>query len=329
MPLAVITDSSFPDMEPERAAMTAAGCRFAGNHQTPAADLPALVADADVVITQFARLDATVVDAMKKARAIVRYGIGVDNVDLEAAKAKGIAVCNVPDYCIDEVADQALASILDTTRRLSRCSAVIKGGEWRLPVAIGEMRALRDTVVGVVGFGRIGRAVIQRLRAFGGTVLVHDPFAKEADIVAAGCAPRALPALLAESDLVTLHCPSSATTRKLINAASIATMKRGALLVNVGRGDLVDTDALVAALQSGRLGAAALDVCDPEPVPAGHPLLALPNLTITPHVASCSPRAVQALRDGVIARALRAVRGEALVDVVNGVPAQAARKAAP
>jgi D-3-phosphoglycerate dehydrogenase len=326
MSLVVITDYTFADVEVERAALAPLGCRLEAQRCKNPEELIALTAEADVVITQFARIDAEVIAGMKRARAIVRYGIGVDNVDLAAAKAKGIPVCNVPDYCIDEVADHALALVLDLCRRVSQTSTVIKCGEWRLPVGAPEMKALRDLTTGVVGFGRIGREVARRLVAFKGRVLVHDPFAKAEDIAAAGCVPATLDALLRESDLVTLHCPSTAQTRKLINAASLATMKTGALLVNVGRGDLVDPGALTEALRSGRIAAAGLDVWDPEPIPEDHAILAMPQVVITPHVASVSVRAVRALREGVCAAAARALRREPAINVVNGVAAVAAAR---
>ncbi|HYE08295.1 MAG TPA: C-terminal binding protein [Planctomycetota bacterium] len=319
MPLAVITDHTFAEVDLERAAIEAAGARCESRKQASGAELVALVAEADAVITQFARIDATVIGAMKRCRVIARYGIGVDNVDLDAAKARGIPVCNVPDYCIDEVADHALSMALSLTRRLGENSAAIRAGEWRLAVPVTAMSAMATLTVGVVGFGRIGREVAARLRAFKAKVLVHDPFAPAAAIVAAGCVPATLDELLAQSDLLTLHCPSMPSTRKLLNAGTLARCKRGVLIVNVGRGDLIDTPALVAALEGGRVGAAALDVADTEPLPAGHALARLPQVLMTSHIASVSPRAVQALREGTVAAAVRALTGKPAVNVVNGV----------
>jgi phosphoglycerate dehydrogenase-like enzyme len=175
--------------------------------------------------------------------------------------------------------------------------------------------------VGVVGFGRIGREVVHRVRAFRGRVLVFDPLVSAAEIDREGATPVAsLDALLPECDLLTLHCPSTARTRRMIDAAALAKMKRGALLVNVARGDVVDTPALVAALESGQLAGAALDVCDPEPIPPGHLLLRLSNVIVTPHVASASCRAVRRLREEATGTVVRALRGEPLPNVMNGVP---------
>ncbi len=212
----------------------------------------AAVAGADV-ITQFAKINSNVIAAMSRARAIVRYGIGVDNVDLDAARVRGVPVSNIPDYCIDEVADHTLAFILGLTRQVVTHTADLRSGQWRLAVPVAGMRALREQTVGVVGFGRIGREVVGRLRAFKCRLLVHDPVVPAIDIETAGAEPVSLDTLLASSDIVSLHCPSSPATRRLVRAETLARMRRGALLVNVARGDLVDTAALVDALQDGQL----------------------------------------------------------------------------
>jgi D-3-phosphoglycerate dehydrogenase len=317
----VVTDYSFPDLALETAVLAQGDCDIVGHHCSNEAELIAAVENADAVITQFAKINANVIGAMTRARAIVRYGIGVDNVDLDAARAHGLPVSNIPDYCIDEVADHTLAFILGLTRQVVTHTADLRAGQWRLATPVTGMRVLRQQTVGVVGFGRIGREVVSRLRAFKCRVLVHDPVVAAADIAALGAEASPLDALLAESDIVSLHCPSSAATRRMIRAETLARMKQGALLVNVARGDLVDTAALVQALQSGQLGAAALDVFDPEPLPVDHVLRSLPNLVIAPHIASVSPTAVKALREGAATRALAAARGQLPANIVNGVSA--------
>ena len=320
-PTIVVTDYKFPDLALEQAAAEHAGCVLIGHHCESEEELKAAVADADAVITQFARLSAPVVAAMTRARAIVRYGIGVDNVDLDAARQHGIPVANIPDYCIDEVADHTLSFILAMTRQVVTHTADLRAGHWRLAVPVSGMKVLRDQTVGLVGFGRIGREVAARLLAFKCRVLVYDPMVPEAEIQRLGALSVPLTQLLAESDIVSLHCPSTPATRHIIGPAALAAMKPGALLVNVARGDLVDTNALLDALQSGHLGAAALDVFDPEPLPLAHALRTLPNVVIAPHIASVSVTAVQALRQGAIARAVAAVRGQLPDNVVNQITA--------
>jgi D-3-phosphoglycerate dehydrogenase len=320
MPKVIVTDHTFDPLDVERAALQPLGGVLEAHQCKTVEQLLPLVAEADAVLTQFAPVNARVIAGMSRARVIVRYGIGVDNVDLDAARECGIPVCNVPDFCIDEVADHTLALMLAATRSVVSNCLHQRGGHWGLGVPLTAMRTLRESVVGVVGFGRIGRAVVRRLLAFGGRVLVYDPAVNPADIRQGGATPApSLDVLLAESDLLTLHCPSTATTRRMLNADTLGRMKRGAILVNLGRGDLVDTAALVAALESGHLAGAVLDVFHPEPLPPDHPLLRMPNVIVSSHIASASPRAARQLRQDATAAVLCALRGEALPNVVNGV----------
>ncbi len=320
-----VTDYTFPSLDVEAAILEPLGCEIAAlRERRPPSELVPLVADAEAVLTQFAPVNAEVVAAMGRARVIVRYGVGVDNVDLEAARAKGIPVCNVPDYCIDEVADHALAFILAATRNVEPNSRGVKAGNWKLAVPLAAMRALKGLAVGVVGCGRIGREVIRRLLPFKARLLAFDPVLPPAEVQALGAEPVSFERLLAESDVVTLHCPSTPRTRRMMNGDAFGRMKPAALLVNLARGDLVDTAALVEALRSGRLGGAALDVCDPEPIPPDHPLLRMDNVVLASHVASASVQAARTLRETAALTVARALRGEPLTNVVNGVTGPAA-----
>ncbi len=315
-----VTDYTFDSLDVEKAALEPLGCQVVGQKTgKDPAQLAALVKDADFVITQFAPVNAAVIGAMQKARIIVRYGIGVDNVDLKAAADKGIPVCNVPDYCIDEVADHALAMILDLTRRITSNALKVRSGGWGLAAPLQAMHALKHLTAGVVGFGRIGSEVATRLKAFKCQVLVFDPAVEPSRIQAAGFTPAGLDELLRRSDLITLHCPSNEKTKHMIDARAIAAMKNGALLVNTSRGTLVKTPDLIAALQDGHVAAAALDVADPEPVPPDSPLLKMDNVVITSHIASASVQAVENLRARVAETVAIAVRGGKLPNVVNGV----------
>jgi D-3-phosphoglycerate dehydrogenase len=319
VPTVAVTDYSFDSLDVETAVLAPLGCRVnAWKEKRSPKDLAQLVADADAVLTQFAPVTAEVVAAMARARVIVRYGIGVDNVDLEAARARGIPVCNVPDYCIDEVADHTLAFILATTRQVVTQCVSVRGGNWKLATPLDRMRTLRELSVGVVGFGRIGRAVAGRLRPFQCRILVHDPVVGAGEVERAGCHLRGLNELLAESDVVTLHCPSTAQTRGMIDRNSLGLMKPGVILVNLARGDLIDSAALTEALQRGHVSAAALDVFAPEPIPPDHPVLRMDNVILAPHVASASVSAVHALRTTAAAIVAKAIRGEPLPNVVNG-----------
>ncbi len=319
MPRVVVTDYTFGELDRERAVLESLGCQVDAAQCRTKEQASALVRGADYVITQFAPLDASVVAAMDRARLIVRYGIGVDNVDLAAAAAHGIPVYNVPDYCIDEVADHTLALILSLTRQTVRLTVGIRAGCWGSPPPIENFRALRDLTVGVVGCGRIGREVIRRLLPFKPRILAYDPLLLADDARALGCERVPLERLWAESDLVTLHLPSTAETRGLVDGDTIARMKDGALLVNVARGAIVRTPALIEALRGGKIGGVALDVVDPEPIDDDSPLLEMDNVVITSHIASASVRAGQALRTRVTEIVAGAVRGDALPPSVNGV----------
>jgi D-3-phosphoglycerate dehydrogenase / 2-oxoglutarate reductase len=320
MPKVLVTDHTFDPLDIEQRILEPLGAVLDARQCKTVEQLLPLVADADAVLTQFSPVNAPVIAAMKNVRVIVRYGIGIDNVDLEAAKARGIPVCNVPDYCIDEVADHTLAFILALTRQVVPNCLWVRGGKWGLAVPLGQMKTLRELTVGVVGFGRIGRAVVNRLMYFCGEILVFDPAVSSEKIDSTGAsAVASLEELLPRCDVLTLHCPSTAQTRRMLNSASLANMKRGSILINLARGDLVDTEALVAALQSGHVAAAALDVCDPEPIPLDHPLLRMPNVILAAHIASTSVRAVRRLRETAAGLVAKRLRSEALPNVVNGV----------
>jgi len=319
-PTVVVTDYTFrDDLAVEKAILEPLGCAVVGAQCRTEQEVIALVRDTDFVLTQFAPITARAIGAMDKVRLIARYGVGVDNVDLDAARERGIPVHNVPDYCIDEVADHTLGIILALTRQIPRLSAGVKAGQWTSPPPLPLFHALSELTVGVVGCGRIGRAVIARLRPFGPRIVAHDPVLSAEAIAALGCEPVTLARLYAESDAITLHCPSTTATRRMINARSLARMKGGVLLVNVARGTLVDQGALIEALRAGKVGGAGLDVTDPEPIEADSPLLGMDNVVITSHIASASMRAVSMLRRGAAGAIALSLQGEQVPHCVNGV----------
>ena len=317
MPVVAVTDFTFPSLEIEERIVHAAGAELRAGNDRQISALKLLVADADAVITQFATIHAEVISEMRRAKVIVRYGIGYDTVDVKAARERGIPVCNIPDYCIDEVADHTLAFILGVTRQVVPNTLYIRDGKWGLATPLDQLRTLRDQTVGIVGFGRIGREVAARLAPFKSRRLVFDAFVPADTIRTAGCEAVTLEELLSQSDIVTLHCPSTPQTKKLLNTDALARMKRGAVVVNLARGDLIDTAALIAALQSGHLAGAAIDVCDPEPIPTDSPLRSLPNVIVASHIASASPKSVRTLRETAAHIAVMALRGEPLPNVVN------------
>lgn len=314
-----ITDYTFPSLEIEEQLLTPLGLKVEGAQCRAAGEVIDFLRGADFVITQFAPVNREVIETLDRAQIIVRYGIGVDNVDLIAARDKGIPVCNVPDFCIDEVAEHTLAFILAATRQVEANAQHVRNGFWGLAVPLAAMRCLRSMTVGVVGFGKIGREVVSRLKPFKPRILVHDPGMTPTEITGVGAEPADLASLLSASDVVTLHCPATESTKHLINATTIAQMKDGAIFVNLARGAVVCTESLVAALQSGKLSFAALDVLETEPIAADHPLRSMRNAIIHSHIASASQAAVKKLRTDAATLVALAAQGQPLRNIVNGV----------
>ncbi len=242
-------------------------------------------------------------------RAVVRYGVGLDRIDLDAARELGIDVRNVRDFCTDEVADQTLALVMALSRRLVRYALETRAGAWRGHAGEGPLLRLSGKRAGVIGFGAIGQAVARRLQAIGMQVVAHDPFVDEVTARGLGVTPAPLEELLAGAHVVCVNCPLTDATRGLIGAEQFALMSPDTLIVNTARGGIIDEDALVAALREGRIAGAGLDVLEQEPPPADHPLLAMDNVIVTPHMAASSVEAMAELVVGVfreLGEALRA-----------------------
>ena len=253
------------------------------------------------------RLDADLIAAAPELRAIANYAVGTDNVDLAAATARGIPVGNTPDVLTETTADLAFALMLAGARRLADAERSVRAGEWRTWEPQGFLGYdVHGAVLGVVGFGRIGRAVARRGQGFGMEVLHHS---RSSGIP--------LGDLLARADFVSLHAPLTDDTRGLIGARELTSMKPTSVLVNTARGELVDTAALEQALRQGTIAAAALDVTDPEPLPAGHPLLAAPNLTVLPHIGSGSHATREQMAEMAVDNLLAGLRGEPMPHCAN------------
>ncbi|HSQ59831.1 MAG TPA: hydroxyacid dehydrogenase [Acidobacteriota bacterium] len=256
-----------------------------------------LVADIDAwVVRSATKVTRRLIEAAPRLRWVGRAGAGLDTIDVAAAKEKGIEVMNVPGANSIAVAELVFGLLLSLFRRLPEADASLRRGEWLKSKLMG--RELRGKTIGIVGMGKIGRAVAQRAAAFEMRCLGHDPIVPADAIRAAGAEPVSLEELLAAADVVSLHVPVTAETKKMMNAARIASMKRGAVLVNAARGDLVDEAALMEALQSGQLAGAALDVFSAEP-PGTIPLLTLPNVVASPHIGASTREAQEACGDEI------------------------------
>ncbi len=257
-----------------------------------------------------------VLAGMKNCRAIIRNGVGFDSVDIQAAARAGIPVCNVPDYGTEEVADHAMALTLALYRQLFPLDAEAKQLSWKINVA-PKMRRLRTQTFGIVGLGRIGTATALRAKAFGFRVIFHDPYVPSGTHKAIGIERvSSLPELLAAADTVSIHCPLSAETRGMIGAAEIAAMRSGAFLVNTARGDIVQKQPVFAALRSGHLGGAGLDVVEAEPLQTAEEA-ATPNLIVTCHAAFCSPEGMVEMRSTSARIARAAILGQPIWNRIN------------
>jgi D-3-phosphoglycerate dehydrogenase len=307
-------DSLMPFAE-EQAAAQAAGAELAiGDGASPT------IRDAEIILTTHVRFPAEVIRTLERCRLIVRYGIGVDTIDLAAATACGIVVANAPTYCVSEVADHAAGLILSLARRIPWLDRQVRAGNWAgAQQGFWGVRRLSRLALGIVGMGKIGRMVAQRMAPFGFRILGYDPYLSDEQIRALGAEPAALDQLLAEADLVSLHVPLTPATRNLIDAAKLRMMKPSAALVNTSRGPIVDEAALIDALQEGRLFGAALDVTEQEPPAADNPLLQIDpqRVVLTPHFAAAAEETLGDLHREVAAAAAAVLAGRWPPSVMN------------
>jgi D-3-phosphoglycerate dehydrogenase / 2-oxoglutarate reductase len=278
----------------------------------------AMAADCPVAIIGLLPFRAPEIAVLRRTGLLVRAGIGYDIIDVESATAAGIWVANVPDYCVDEVADHAILLLLSAWRRSRELERVWRAGAWVDPDLVPPVHRIRGRRLGVVGFGRIGRAVAQRARGFGFEVVAHDPVVADETLIAAGVTPIALDSLFETSDAITLHCPLTPETRHLVDADRLAKVKPGLVLVNTSRGGLVDLAALDAALDDGRIAALGLDVLEDEPDPdLSRPLFRRPNVLLTPHLAWYSLESRRDLAVQAAEEAYRFISGRRPRNLVN------------
>ena len=310
-PLVVNSSSGVRLGEPERALLATAEAQLVERHCPTEEALLEHAGEANAVLTLDEPFSARVLAAMPHLRVISRFGVGVDRIDLEVAHARGIVVANVPDYCVDEASDHALALLLAVSRRLLPLHRSVVTGGWETQDVARDVRRLRGQVLGLVGFGRIGQRLAEKAAALGLQVWAHDPYVPAETMIVLGVRPADFRTLLASSDILSLHAALTPETHHLLDGETLRLLKRGAVLINVARGGLVEEGALVGALREGHLAGAGLDVFELEPPPPDHPLLGLPNVVLTSHAAFYSQEAVAEQR-------LRAV--DNVVRVLDGRP---------
>jgi D-3-phosphoglycerate dehydrogenase / 2-oxoglutarate reductase len=308
--LIAVTDSPFPSLDPAKAALRRVDPELRMAKSASADDILAVARDADAVLVTYAKLPGELLRQLTRCKAIGRFGLGVDNIDVPAAAELGITVTYVPDYCMQEVSDHAMALLLALARKIPLSNSLVQAGRWEVP-AVVPIHRLAGRVLGLVGFGNIPRTLAPKAKAIGLRVLTHDPYVSQETLAAAGVDGVTFDRLLELSDFVSIHAPLLPATRGLFNAEVFRRMKKGAVLINTARGPLVDEDALVAALDSGHLGGAALDVVAVEPLSKDSKLIGRDNVILTPHTAFYSVEALDELQTKCAADVARVLSGEA------------------
>ncbi len=299
----VITDCEHDDIEPELEVLSAVGARVEWHNCQTEEDVIEAAADADGLLVGYAPITSRVLDALPRCRIVSRYGIGVDMIDIDAATERGVVVTNVPDYCLDDVADHTMALLLACARKLMildraiRGGRAIKDGKWRTVGIARPIYRLSKQTLGIIGLGQIGQRVARRAQAFGIQVIAApDPAVSPEKAATLDITVLPLEQMLPAADYLTLHVPLVESTRHLINADRLALMKPTAIIVNTSRGQVIDEAALVDALQNGRLAGAGLDVYEHEPLSPESPLCTMDNLLLSSHAAWYSEDALHYLK---------------------------------
>lgn len=316
--LIVITDCNHTNINAEKAVFEAAGIPWKFFQCKTEDDLIANCRGAVAACNQRAPFTEKVFAALVELKMVVRYGDGVDNIDLEAATRHGVQVCNVPDYGTSEVANHALAMMLAITRKICQANDQVRAGRWSYSEMV-PIQHLSNMTIGIIGLGRIGLAFAKRVHALGCKVIGFDIFTDhiKGDPESAFIELTSEEDVIERADLLSLHCSLNSQDAGLMNAQAFAKMKSGAMLINVTRGGLVDEMALADVLRSGHLAAAALDVTAKEPLPLNSPLRTVPNIIFTPHMAWYSVQSESSLKTRCAEEAVRGVRGEKPRSPVN------------
>ena len=316
-PKVVITDNDYPPATIEDEELEAVNAEVVWGQCESPEDVLDLARDAHAIIVEYAPITREVIAGLERCQIISRYGIGVDNVAVEAATEKGIVVTNVPDYCLDEVADHTMALLLALARKITRLDRATKEGKWDVWSVAAPVYGLRDSSLGLIGFGQTARRAATRAQGFGMQVLAHDPWIDEESFHEYNATSASLDELLRLSDFVSLHTRLTDDTYHLIGEDELKRMKPHAFLINTARGDIVDERALFRALTEGWIAGAAVDVLAQEPPPPDYQLVSLDNIIVTPHAAFYSERSIQELRRRATREVVRVLQGLEPASPVN------------
>ncbi|HVA93623.1 MAG TPA: C-terminal binding protein [Candidatus Dormibacteraeota bacterium] len=321
--LVAVSDSVFPNLDLARDVVSRVGAELRLASEPTPEKILEVAREADGLLATYAKITADMIKQMKRCRIISRFGIGVDNVDVAAATAAGIVVTKVPDYCIDEVSDHAMALLLSLVRKIPASSTRAHAGRWEMP-AVVPIHRLRGTTLGLAGFGRIPQLVAPKAKAFGLRVITFDPYVPQSVLDQAGVERVDFDQLISQSDYISIHTPLMPETHHLFNAEVFRKMKPGSLIVNTSRGPVVDEAALAAALDAGQLAGAALDVLEQEP-PTSSPLFGRDNVILTPHTSFYSVEALEDLQTKAAEEVVRVLSGEPPRNPVNPEALKTAR----
>ncbi|MXY95998.1 MAG: C-terminal binding protein [Caldilineaceae bacterium SB0670_bin_27] len=312
----LITDIAWPDYEIEKEVLSAVeGEIMLAGGGTPA-EIIALAPRADAILTCWKDVPPEALDIAPDCKVVSRYGIGLDNIPIGRATELGMLVTNVPDFCLEEVSDHVMALLLATARQLLPLARNPDRSGWTRETPRPIPR-VRGQTLGLIGFGNIARALVPKALGFGLRVIAYTPRLRQSDAPEGVEVTNDLAALLSTSDYVSIHCPLTEETAHIIDESALAQMKSSALLINTSRGGVIDEEALIRALQDGRIGGAALDVTDPEPPSADNPLLALENVIVTPHAAFYSVAATAELARKAAANVVTVLQGGVPETLVN------------
>lgn len=312
----VISDYYYETIDQEKTIMEAAGFKLEAYRTSTEEELIQRAEDCDALIVQFCPVTRNVIKNLKNCKVIVRYAIGYDTIDIAAADEAGIMVCNVPDYCVDDVSTHAVMLLLACAKRLPVYLDAIHRQQWNYAVA-KPLHNFSKSCVGLLGFGSIAQQVAKKLGSFGVDLCAYDPYADPQKAKKLNVRLLTQDELYVQSDMISIHCPLNAQTEKMLNAEAFAKMKPGVVLVNTARGGLIDECALIEALDSGRVAAAGLDVLMQESVSLDHPLMKNPRVLITPHIAWYSDESVLELQKKAAQEVVRVLQNEKPLHMVN------------
>ena len=308
-PLVVVTDSPFPSLDPAKKALEEANAEVVQAPSSSEEDIIKAAENADAILVTYAKLNENILRSLKNCKAIGRFGIGVDNIDLKVAGELGISVNYVPDYCLDEVSDQAMAMIISMARKIPQSNKLVQSGRWEMP-AVVPMYRLRGKTVGLIGFGNIPRLMTPKAQAFGFDVIAADPYAPKELFEKYGVESVSMDELYERSDFISVHAPLIPETKGLVNKEAFKKMKDTAIIVNTARGPLINEQDLIEALDNNEIGGAGLDVVENEPLPKDSPLIGRDNVILAPHTAFYSVEALEELQTKAASDVARVLNGE-------------------